>query len=262
MLPFKKRSAWEREWELLNRHETRFLQKRADEKESFLQKKLEKAVPEKLQSTLDLGFYKAFQTIFEKGTPYIEKTFNRKKKDYNYKLNSYAADLKESKKNIKAFSKESGASKTRNLIVSGIEGVGLGILGIGIPDIPLFTAMLIKSIHEIGASYGFQCGQEREQRFILKLITTSLSWGGKLEEGNRAINGYLEKGEPFPETREELLKQASGALSERLLYMKFLQGIPVAGVVGGAWDAIYMKQISDYADLKYKRRFLFDKINR
>jgi len=38
--------------------------------------------------------------------------------------------------------------------------------------------------------------------------------------------------------------------------MKFLQGIPIAGVIGGMYDAVYMKKITDYAEMKYKRRFL------
>ena len=49
-------------------------------------------------------------------------------------------------------------------------------------------------------------------------------------------------------------------LSKELLYMKFLQGVPVIGAVGGAYDVIYMKQISEYANLKYQRRFLQEKI--
>ena len=42
--------------------------------------------------------------------------------------------------------------------------------------------------------------------------------------------------------------------------MKFLQGFPVAGVVGGLADTVYLKKITDYADLKYKRRFLKNQI--
>ena len=45
-------------------------------------------------------------------------------------------------------------------------------------------------------------------------------------------------------------------MSKELLYMKFLQGIPIVGAVGGAYDAIYMKQIVKYSELKYRRRFL------
>lgn len=42
----------------------------------------------------------------------------------------------------------------------------------------------------------------------------------------------------------------------KLSYMKFLQGIPIAGIIGGMYDAVYLKRIADYADMKYKRRFL------
>ena len=43
---------------------------------------------------------------------------------------------------------------------------------------------------------------------------------------------------------------------KELLYMKFLQGIPVVGAVGGAYDAVYMKRITEYAELKYRHRYL------
>lgn len=41
--------------------------------------------------------------------------------------------------------------------------------------------------------------------------------------------------------------------------MKFLQGIPLVGVVGGVYDMVYLKQITEYANLKYKKRFLAKK---
>lgn len=63
--------------------------------------------------------------------------------------------------------------------------------------------------------------------------------------------------------RETNLKQAalkaSGALSGELLYMKFLQGIPVAGLIGGLYDGIYMKKVTDYAAVKLERRYLLTK---
>lgn len=42
-------------------------------------------------------------------------------------------------------------------MISGVEGVGLGLLGIGLPDIPLFTAVILKSVYEIALSYGALC---------------------------------------------------------------------------------------------------------
>ena len=56
--------------------------------------------------------------------------------------------------------------------------------------------------------------------------------------------------------KKEQMRLTANALSHELLYMKFLQGIPIAGIVGGVFDAVYLKRIADYADLKYRRRFL------
>ena len=56
--------------------------------------------------------------------------------------------------------------------------------------------------------------------------------------------------------------QAANCLSKELLYMKFVQGLPIIGAVGGAYDYVYMNKISKYAQLKYKRRFLRKKINK
>ena len=60
------------------------------------------------------------------------------------------------------------------------------------------------------------------------------------------------------EEQKQIEKTAAG-LSKELLYMKFLQGIPIVGAVGGAYDVVYLKQITEYANLKYKKRFLINK---
>ena len=33
-------------------------------------------------------------------------------------------------------------------------------------------------------------------------------------------------------------------------------GVPIAGVAGGVGDAVYMKRITEYAGLKYQKRYL------
>ena len=43
-----------------------------------------------------------------------------------------------------------------------------------------------------------------------------------------------------------------------MLCWKFLQGIPLAGAVGGAWDAVCLRRVQRYACIKYQRRFLLD----
>ena len=36
----------------------------------------------------------------------------------------------------------------------------------------------------------------------------------------------------------------------------------IIGAVGGAWDMVYMNRITNYAILKYKRRFLVKKMGK
>ena len=74
---------------------------------------------------------------------------------------------------------------------------------------------------------------------------------------NSRVDAYIENDRHVAaESLEECINAAAGCMSKELLYMKFLQGIPIVGAVGGAYDAIYMKQIVKYAELKYRRRFL------
>ena len=52
-----------------------------------------------------------------------------------------------------------------------------------------------------------------------------------------------------------MIQNTAQVLSGELLYMKFLQGIPIVGVVGGAFDLKYMKEITTYAEIKYRKRY-------
>ena len=258
-----RQNRWEKEWTALEKKEARYLMRRREEKtSSALQQKLEEKIPEKLEETLNTAFIKAFDLVFEKGTGLIEKTYNKDQQKTDYQVREYAAGLKESRKTVKAFGRQSQGTRMKNLMISGVEGVGLGLLGIGLPDIPLFTAVILKSVYEIALSYGFEYESEKEQWFILKMIETALKKGEERERNNSLLNAWIDQngiGETV-KGRKEQSKETAAALAEALLYMKFLQGIPVVGVAGGAADTVYLKKITDYAELKYKRRFLRKKI--
>ena len=258
-----RQNRWEKEWTALEKKEARYLMRRREEKtSSALQQKLEEKIPEKLEETLNTAFIKAFDLVFEKGTGLIEKTYNKDQQKTDYQVREYAAGLKESRKTVKAFGRQSQGTRMKNLMISGVEGVGLGLLGIGLPDIPLFTAVILKSVYEIALSYGFEYESEKEQWFILKMIETALKKGEELERNNSLLNAWIDQngiGETV-KGRKEQSKETAAALAEALLYMKFLQGIPVVGAAGGAADTVYLKKITDYAELKYKRRFLRKKI--
>lgn len=257
---FFTRDYWKKEWAALEKRERRYIKKQKEEKASVFREKISEKIPDKLESTLNTAFRKAFELVFEKGTGVIEKTYDKKKHEQSFQVNAYAAGLRRNRKSAKAFSKQAGASRAKNLLISGVEGVGLGVLGIGIPDIPLFTAVILKSIYEIALSYGISYESEEEQCFILKIIEAAFLHGERLEQADRELNewktsieGCMEGMKP---DKKEQISRTSDVLAQALLYMKFIQGIPVAGIVGGLADTIYLKKIMDYADLKYKRRFL------
>ena len=117
--------------------------------------------------------------------------------------------------------------------------------------------MMLKGIYEIALRYGFDYETEEERQFILLIIQGAVAYGKEFQNIDGLLNEYIRQG-CFVQAQntEILISEAAKGLSGELLYMKFLQGIPIVGAVGGAYDAIYMKNIMEYAELKYRRRFL------
>ena len=95
------------------------------------------------------------------------------------------------------------------------------------------------------------------------LIRGALASKEEVEHIDRQINTYIDSNiwiQPL-EMKSQIVK-ASACLSGELLYMKFLQGIPIVGAVGGAYDVVYLKQVTTYAELKFRRRFYTQKWNK
>ena len=253
----EKQTPLQKEWAKLEKQEAAYLQKQMEKTDSKLNQFLADKVPENLQGTLDKAFSKAFYVVFEKGTAVIEKTYKKEELQKDYQINEYIAGVKENRKALKAFSKKASGAGTVNLLISGASGIGLGVLGIGLPDIVLFTGFILKSVYEIALNYGFDYQEEKEKRFILMLIQGALSHGKELQHINGAVNAYIDNGTYIEaESLDDSIEKTAGCLSKELLYMKFLQGIPVVGAAGGAYDAVYMKKVVKYAEMKYRRRFL------
>ena len=260
MLFFNRKSALEREWEELLKKEEKYLSKRDNKKQSALDRLLEEKVPDKLQATLDAAFLKAFSLVFEKGTGVIEKTYNADERKKDFSVDNYTDEVKQSRRTLKKFTKKANTAGTVNMLVSGAAGIGMGAAGVGIPDIPFFTAMLLRNVYQIAMSYGYGYRSVGEQHFILMVIEGAVSFGADARRIDEEINTYVDrKFLPTLEEREAQLERTASALSNELLYMKFLQGIPIVGAIGGAYDIVYMKRVSEYAKLKYNRRLLLRK---
>ncbi len=245
----------EKEWQKMIKAESAYLNRNVEKEAASWQDRVAKYVPDKFESTLKAGFYKAFQLIFDKGTGVIEKTYDKEKKEQDYKIREYAATIKNNGKSVRAFQKSAAKTRVINGVISTAEGVGMGVFGLGIPDIPLFLGMLLKSVYEIALSYGFSYDSEKEQIFILRLIETALLEKEELMEGNLKLNRIIDGTEKIPMDREKQMRRTSNVLADEMLYLKFVQGIPVVGILGGVSDMVYQKKLTEYAQLKYKRRF-------
>ena len=260
---FKRKSPWEKEWEDLLKKESKFAEKRQAGPTSVLINKLDRFVPDKLSGTLNAAFFKGFEVIFEKGTGIIEKTYNRQQREKDFQVNTYAAELSADRKTVRKFTKQAKSAKAANLLVSTVEGVGLGLVGAGIPDIPLFIAMLLKSVYEIALSYGYRYDTEEEKVFILRLIQVAMLDDEAFLQANMEFNDLIDQIvadgdslEGYRVDKNAQMKSTSEALSAEMIYTKFLQGTMIVGMAGGIFDPIYINRISDYAVLKYRRRFL------
>jgi len=151
---FTKKSPLEKEWEKMQRQEVLYLQKQMQKNESKLNQFLEDKVPTSLQETLDKTFAKAFYLVFEKGTSIIEKTYRKEEMEKEYQINEFASQIKGTRRSLKKFSKKANGASKFNTLLSLVSGVGLGALGVGIPDIILLTAMMLKNMYEIALHYG------------------------------------------------------------------------------------------------------------
>lgn len=219
-------------------------------------------IPDKLICSLEAAFYKAFQLVFEKGYSYIEKTYNKDKKQLEFDLNNLAVDQEFSKKHIKQLDRQAKGAKTLNSFISVVEGSVLGLLGIGLPDIPLLIAIIIKTISEVALSYGYDCETEEEKAYILLLICGAIAKKEEKCEFNFRVDRLgenIDKNEELHFDLEGLMKEAAGVLSDTLLTAKFIQGIPVVGVVGGIVNYSIIKKVGKYSSLKYKKRYLLSK---
>ena len=202
---------------------------------------------------INTAFQKAFTLVFDKGVGIIQKTYNADK----IKEKHDSIDSRITRKNIRKQKNISKSSNIKNLAFTSISSTALGILGIGIPDIFLFTALIIKNLQEISLSYGIDFNNDKEKYFMLMIIEGALAHES-IYEVNERVDSFIESYRSYDIDFQ--IKQTSKTLASELLYLKFIQGIPIVGAISGFYDSKYMNQISKYANLKYQLRFLKNKL--
>lgn len=222
---------------------------------------LESKIPIGLKDKLDVAFILGFKMVFEKGTSNIEKTYDKERIDLEFKFYNKAMEAKPSKKYLKAIEKNAKKRRFTGKIISVAEGAGLGILGIGMPDIPIFIGVILRGIYETSASYGFDYETDKEKIYILRLIRAAIKEENKLLEDQEVEQWRIEMNKENSNGNiEEEIQKTAKAMSQNLLIAKFIQGIPIVGITGSFFNYSMYNKISNYAGLKYKKRYLLQKL--
>lgn len=224
---------------------------------------LENRIPEKVMIGLRKAFSNAFYLVFEKGAVIIEKTYNKDSIEKDFQINDYAVDVKGSRKEIRHIRSDAFKSNAINIVVTTIEGIGLGTLGIGFPDIMLWVSVLLRGVYETALKYGFDYETPEEKLFILKMIEASMASGEEWTELNAEVDKYFVQNAyvvPHDDELKEQIEKTSTAFATEMLVSKFIQGLPVVGILGGATNPFYYQRIMRYVQLKYRKRYLMGKL--
>ena len=223
---------------------------------------LESRIPEKVYAGLESAFCKGFGLVFDQGRAIIERGYNKEDIQADHAIRDYAVQLKGGRKELRRMHRSAKQYDLRNLAVTTVEGVGLGVLGVGMPDIVLFLGTLLKGVYESALNYGFDYDTPEEQYMILNMMSASLITGQERLEWDEMIDGMI--AEPprnvAKEVLEEQIRETASVFAMDMLILKFIQGFPVVGILGGIANPIYYNRVLRYVQLKYRKRYLLKQI--
>lgn len=254
----KKLSPVEKELKAIERQEEKYRAQAEKAREAFWKKAIEEKIPEKVYSGLKKAFGKAFGIVFDKGTTVIEKTYDRETVEKDHDITDYAMKRKGGKKELRKLKKEAGSGDLKNMVITTVEGIGLGALGVGMPDIVLFVGMMLKGIYECAAHYGIDYEDSGERLLILKMMEAAMTKGENWELVNEEVDILLDE-LPAGVSKEVLKQQTertADAFAVDMLVLKFIQGMPIVGIIGGAVNPVYYQKVMRYVQLKYRKRYL------
>lgn len=254
----KKIKTLNREFAALQRQESRVMRAAVRAKPPLWKTSLEQKVPPKVYAGLNSAFCKGFSLVFQHGRKVIELTYRKEKLQQKHTVQHDSFQEKGKRRGIRMLQKNAKRSGNLNVAVTTLEGIGLGALGIGMPDIVLFLTTVLRGIYETALHYGFDYTSRFEQMLILKMMAASLSTGEEWFSRNREVNDWLrlEDREISEEEFENQIQTTSRVFAVDMLLLKFIQGLPAVGVLGGAANPLYYNRIMRYVQLKYKRRYL------
>lgn len=160
---------------------------------------------------------------------------------------------------IKRLRKPSEKRYLKSLGVATTEGIGLGLLGIGLPDIPVLIGNMIRTCTVSAQSHGLNTDRTDEQVYMLRLIRLAAMPTDERRTANRQLDALGEAIDAGTEAHfdlEEEMRLTSERLSMTLLFSRFVMGLPVVGVAGGLYNPVIVSQLHQLAEVKYEARLL------
>lgn len=230
-----------------------------DRPSTGLMAKVEAKIPPMLVNTMDEAFYRAFQVLFEKGTVLLRLTIAEKKLKADRFIREYYLKEHPDAKRVESFHKSARLGGVAATILATLEGCVLGLLGLGLPDIPILMSLLLRTVYQTALRYGFRYDSQQERYFILLVLSAALAKGSVRSEYSLMadqVGRSIDRGERLSFNLDDQMRETSKALARSMLVAKFIQGTSIVGVVGGLSNFSASRRVANMANLKYQKRFL------
>lgn len=255
------RNAIKKELQRAKKQEKRFLYRASSNEGSYIQGVVNRIIPQKLNSKLNAAFGKAFSLIFRKGRIVIKKTYSEKRMKMTFEEDRRFAAAADNRLSVKSFHRKAWRLGILDGAIAGSIGIGLGLLGRGLIDIPMFVSVAFRDIYLTALCYGFDYEKQEEQYLMMKMMEAAISSGETAEILNEEVDELINSIDSGIYTYREgdieaQMQHTSEELSNQILYLKFLQLVPVAGAVAGCSDIVYLSKVHRYINIKYRKRFL------
>ena len=262
MMDKKREKALQKELRAVEKQEKKLQQAFVKAKAPAWKNALGDKIPQKVYTGLESTFCKGFSLVFNRGRVVIEKSYNKENLKNDHTIRDFAVQVKGGRKELKALHKSAKKADSVNMVVTTAECLALGALGIGMPDIVLFISTLLKGVYETVLNYGYDYDSPEEQYIMLNMMAASLITGEERIEWDEMVDGLIAE-PPDKVARdvvEEQIRETAAVFAMDMLLLKFIQGLPVIGFLGGLGNPIYYNRVLKYVQLKYRKRYLLQKM--
>ena len=158
----------------------------------------------------------------------------------------------------------------RNAQYAAVQGAGLGAAGhvFVAVDIPLLFFSVLKTIFQIGACYGYNYNTIEDKEFVLRIFCIATAISSERSEEFQKIDDLISSiidGTFLEESSILATDKGVNAFINKLIRW-FIRKIatrsfPAVGIaLGSSFNYIFTKEVSVYAYMLYRKRFIRDRL--